>query len=490
MRPGLSLGLLALVLSPAALQAQDCEAIHLSSFNITNQGLPNEVTYIQDAEIACPGGKRLVADQAIMVAAAGRIELIGHVSYRDAERSLTAQRAEYYKQQEYIHATGSVVIRDLKTGSTIYNDEINYYQAGRTRSEALLEALPSTAQPPVRPRAVLRDEEKGSQDSTAGRLRRARRDSTVVVADMIQVMGQRHFRGLGSAVITKDSVTAYGGIADYDQDTGELELAGQGRVEGTSYQLRGDTVKAQIEQDTLREITARRNGKLTTSDITVEAPRIRIELAAGEVEKMTAVRPAADTAEQATRPPQPSIVARQFRLAADSIDVLAPGQQLDEVLAVGDAYSSTNDTIPAPPDAGELEAALSSDWMRGDTVHAYFVANPKADTDTTADKRVLDRVVATGSPASSLYRKREEVAATPAAATGEAQDSVTAGPPPAAAPPPPEYSIGYLLARRIEVTMADGEVQDVNASQDVRGIYLQPNSRSSNQAAARSTQVP
>jgi hypothetical protein len=36
------------------------------------------------------------------------------------------------------------------------------------------------------------------------------------------------------------------------------------------------------------------------------------------------------------------------------------------------------------------------------------------------------------------------------------------------------YEIGYLLARRIEVIMADGEVRDVIASEDVRGVYLQP----------------
>jgi len=310
------------------------------------------------------------------------------------------------------------------------------------------------------------------------------------VADMIQVMGQQHFRGLGSAVITKDSVTAYGGIADYDQESGDLELAGQGRVESSGYQLIGDTVTARLEQDTLREVTAHRNGKLSTREVTVEAPRIRIELAQGAVQRMTAARPGRGATDQGLQLPQSTIVARQFRLAADSIDVLAPGQELDEVIAIGDAYSSTNDTIPAPPDVGELQNALSTDWMRGDTVHAFFVANPRAETDTAAEKRVLDRVVSIGSPASSLYRKRELAAAQAPEPVAAADSVAVAVDSVAAAEPRVEYSIGYLLARRIEVTMADGEVREVNASEDVRGIYLQPRSGTAAQAARRNPQVP
>ena len=472
-----------LALGPSLVAAQDCVAVRVGTVNQVNAGTPTEVTYIQNgAEITCPGGKRLIANQATMVKSVGRIDLIGNVTYRDGERALTAQRAEYYKIQQHIHATGDVVIRDLETGSTIHGQEINYYQASSTRPEALLEAIPST----VRPRAILRDERRArtGPDSIAGARRppRSTGDSTTVVADMIQLLGDRHFRGLGSAEITRESLKAYGGIADYDQDTGELQLTVQGRVEGSEYQLLGDTIKAGLREDTLREVTAYHNGKLTTAEVTVEAPLIRIELAAGQVERMTAVRPR-PPGNAALLPPQPRIVAEEFRLSADSIDVRAPGQELEEVIAIGDAYSSTNDTIPAPPDVGELEAQLSTDWMRGDTVHAYFSANPRAETDTAANRRVLDRVVSSGSPASSLYRRRE-LPAPPAAGVPVAPTDSTQ------AAPTAQYEIGYLLARRIEVIMAEGEVRDVNASQDVRGVYLQPRSARGTQGARRNGQRP
>jgi len=468
-----------LALSASLLSAQDCVSVRSGTVHVTNQGLPTQVAYIQNAEISCPGGKWLAADQAISVEAAGRIELIGNVRYRDPQRALTAQRAEYYKLQQHIHATGDVVIRDLKTGSTVYGQEINYKQSGGVRQQDTLEALPST----VRPRAVLRDDSTArasGRDSTVAGEHRTRGDSTTVVADMIQVFGQQHFRGLGSAVITRDSLTAYGGIVDYDQATGEMQLTVQGRVQGSSYQLLGDTVGALLQEDTLREVTAYRNAKLSTSEVTVEAPRIRIELLQGQVERMTAARTlAASGGAGALLPPQPRITAKEFGLTADSIDVRAPKQELEEVIAIGDAYSATNDSVPAPPDVGDLASALSTDWMRGDTVHAYFSANPRAETDSTANKRVLDRVVSTGSPASSLYRRRE----LPAPAAAAPADSARAA-------PAPQYEIGYLLARRIEVIMAEGEVRDVNASEDVRGIYLQPRTATATQAARKNRQSP
>jgi lipopolysaccharide assembly outer membrane protein LptD (OstA) len=120
-----------LALTPAVLHAQDCVVLRSrGNSSVTNGGTPNEVAFIEGADISCPGGKRLYADQAISVKAAGRIELTGNVRYRDADRELTAQRAEYYKFQQHIRATGNAVIRDLETGSTIYGQEISYKQAG------------------------------------------------------------------------------------------------------------------------------------------------------------------------------------------------------------------------------------------------------------------------------------------------------------------------------------------------------------------------
>jgi len=113
--------------------APDCVATGTGTVNVTNQGLPTQVAYLQDAEITCPGGARLIADQAIVTDAAGRIELVGNVRYSDPDRALTAERAEYDKVHQRIHASGNVVVRDVKAGSTILTaNEINFSRAGGT----------------------------------------------------------------------------------------------------------------------------------------------------------------------------------------------------------------------------------------------------------------------------------------------------------------------------------------------------------------------
>ena len=70
--------------------------------------------------------------------------------------------------------------------------------------------------------------------------------------------------------------------------------------------------------------------------------------------------------------------------------------------------------------------------------------------DTT---RVLERIVAMGSPASSTYRLREQVG-----------DSV-------------ETSVNYLTAKKLDVRFKDGAVQKVAAEGEIRGLYLQPPGR-------------
>jgi hypothetical protein len=103
--------------------------------------------------------------------------------------------------------------------------------------------------------------------------------------------------------------------------------------------------------------------------------------------------------------------------------------------------------------------------VQGDTVRAYFADRkppvsgarqaPRA-TRTVAgadSSRVLERIVATGAPASSTYRLREQVG-----------DSV-------------EISVNYLTAKKLDVTFQDGAVHRVAAEGAIRGLYLQPPSR-------------
>jgi hypothetical protein len=88
---------------------------------------------------------------------------------------------------------------------------------------------------------------------------------------------------------------------------------------------------------------------------------------------------------------------------------------------------------------------IAHDWMRGDTVRAFFTA-PADGGDA-----VLDRLYATGAPAQAMHRMRPENAAADA-----------------------KLSIAYLIGQQVQVTFVGGVVEVVSASDDVRGVYLQP----------------
>lgn len=440
-----ALGAALLLCAAAPATGQDCEIVRSLTASATNAGTPQQIATVTGAVISCPGGKRLAAGTAISSEMTGIIELIGNVEYSDAERSLTAGRAQYYKRDGRIIAVENAVVRDRKTGSVIRGQRIDYTQAAGSRP-AYMQVQPSTP----RPTALLVQREGTTEDTTN------------IEADMLELFGEDRFRATGGVIMRRDSLNGFSGIMEYDQATGAMEFVVQARIETSQYSLVGDTVRALVQRDTIRQVTSHGNAVLTTTDVNVQSPYLFLGLQGGELQRMVAVGQPASRGLAV----QAKVQSEQFRLQADSIDVLAPGQQLDRLFAVGRAYGEVVDTLPPIEIQDGPQDLLATDWMRGDTVQAFFAVNPKAATDTAADERVLERVVTSGKPASSLYRRREAPQATPA---GQ----------PAA---PPAYSIGYLLARRIEVALVEGEVTDVKATDDVRGVYLQPRTAASTQA--------
>lgn len=436
----LRLGLAAALLSaaPAGLHAQECTVLDNQSVNVTNRGTPQEIYNVVGADIACPGGRRIFADYATIHAATGTVDLRGNVRFSDPERALASETAQYDRINQRLYARGNVRVRALASNSTLTSEALTYVQAIPGR-EAHMLAHPGAR----RPQAVIRRVQTGMRTESP------RPDSTVVDADLIEAFGERLFHAAGNAVLTRDSLRASGGVIDYVTATGSLTVAGAAVVEGPRYRLLGDTVRAEVTADTLRAVHARRDARLITDELEVVAPVIDIALSAGQVERMIAVLL---PDQRDGGPLQARVSARSFRLAADSIEVRAPAQQLEEVVAVGRSFGEMLDTLPPLPLPEEAAQGLANDWMRGDTLHAYFVANPRAQTDSTAEARILERLVAGGAPAAALYRKRA-----PAAEGAEGA---------------PE--IGYVLANVIEVRLADGEVSDVKAEGEVRGMYLQP----------------
>lgn len=440
---------LALLLwGPGSVRAQgdECEVIRSGVMNIYNSGDQEMVFIGGGAAFRCPDGTTIESDSVARFTATGLIEFIGRVRYTDAENILTADYVRYLEAEQQAIAQGDVVLTDRSTGSVIQGPVMNYFQATETRPESLVRMASG------RPHAVLVSVSRA--DSTA-------QDTTIVDADAMDIIGRERFEGRGDVEMQRADVLGVGDEAWYDRSTGALQLWRDARLVSEEYTLSGDTVRGITNDlDELQELTAVLNGRLDGRDVNVEAPLIRLFFKEGEVDRLVAVgEPVPEPDElgpEALEPvldptTQAAANSTDFRLTADSIDVLAPRQNLERVIAVGRAYGERlgDDLANA-----NVPAVAARDWMRGDTVIATFVEapmDPEA-TDTTASRMDVDRVIAVGvaARARSAYRVRDDE--DPEATNG----------------------INYLLAQRITIHMVDGAVSNVEADGNVQGMYLEP----------------
>jgi hypothetical protein len=436
-RTVLLLPLLLLAL-PAPAPAQNCTIIDSGDTHVTNAGTPQQLTYITRPVVSCVGGRRLSADNAYVSEASGTIQLMGNVNFQDSARTLLSSSAQYFSRLQRLSASGNVVLTHRTTNSIIRSQQLDYLEATAQR-ESLVQAMGG------RPRAVLR--QAGQQDST------------VLEALQIDIIADERLRGTGEAVMTRDSLRASGYVIDYSQNAGLLNISGvRARVELPAYQLVGDSITATIgEGEQIREVLSRHNSTLESEDMNVRSGAIRLFFDDDGVSRMVAMRwqPMAG----ALPADQARVVNEQFRMVADSLDVLAPRQVLQEAVAIGAAYVEriTDDSLRAllPETDASVAELIANDWMRGDTVRAFFVAAAAADAPATAEaggsERVMERLYARGVPARTMHRMRGDNAA-----------------------PDALLSIAYLVGRHVEILFVDGAVSLVTASEDVRGVYLQP----------------
>jgi lipopolysaccharide export system protein LptA len=456
----------------AAAQSMVCDMVERPGGRavISNAGQPTESGIIYRAHFVCDGGQvTIIADTAMYSVAGGTIDLYSRVEVSNPERIMRATRATYFMRIRQLSARDGVVVTDRETGSVITGDVLNYLEAMAERPESQVTVTSTEGLS----RALLLRERAGQPGV---------RDTTIVDASVIFLLGDRLFRGLGRAVMTRDSLRATGSSIEYAEQAGNLEIAGDARVELPSYVLTGDSITAVLgEDEQIREVLSRHQAVLDSEDLQVTAAAVRIYFEDGGVSQLVAMSWPAPM-RGGTPPARARAVSAEFRMEADSLEVLAPEQQLREAAAFGSAYveritpDSLRDLLPDAEPA--VRTLIENDWVRGDTVRAFFTAAPEPagqgagatparqdaelaperaaiETDTSREggepARVLERLWAAGTPAQTMHRTRDENA-----------------------PEDTRLSIAYLVGRQIEVTFTGGVVEVVTASEDVRGVYLQP----------------
>jgi hypothetical protein len=472
----------------AAAQAQpSCEIVQSENAIRTEiPGIGWMTRIIGPVLFRCTGGVTIRADSAVQLDWVRELQLMGRAFYGDSLKTINADWMTNFGADARLVARGNVVVTDLKSCSVVRAPEVEHFRIAPGRPEARSVAH-------GRPHATMRQAQEGVRPDCAAPDPEA--EPLEIDADWMEFVGETGFRGIGNVIFARGDHRGGGATADFDQDRGRLLLSGTARFEGDEFQLTADTIDARMREDELEEATANGNAVLTSDELRLEAPRLRMFFEAGDLNRLVAlggaaggdqppaasptrdrIAPPADprglpqrgavelpaqtpgSGTAADGPPQARALANDFTLLADSIDAVAPGRQLRQVTAIGNAYGERGGAA----DDVELPEILRRDWVRGDTIIGYFSADTLAASDAAPDtpgdarptgERALERIVAMagGEGARTLHRVQEEGAA-------------------AGAPP----SFHYMMAPRISVSLKDGEVTDVEAEGEVRGLHLQP----------------
>jgi lipopolysaccharide export system protein LptA len=442
----------ALAATPAALaaQANSC-LLEYQNGPWTAVGDPANRVISADGPllVKCAGGEELRADSAVIYQAMNEVHLFGKVDFQDPTRTLTADRAIYNSGTGRLFAQGNVIFTDKQRGSTLRGPELEYYKAMPGRPDAQAIAT-------QRPHLTLVPRGGGGQ----------RRDPMEIDGDRITSTGDKFMTAEGNVVIVSKDVNSTAATAFYDATAERMELRTAARVRNPRYELQGEYIESNLRDGKLTRVLARTNARLDSERLDVTGPQLLMFFENDKLQRVVSGQePQTAAPRDSTKAlPRSVALASGFRLEADSLEAIMPGQELREMHAVGSAHGLAWDTLAAgaPGDTAARrqrvtappEALEDRDLILADTIIGYFArdtaARRAARGDSAEAKTKIERMVAIGN-ARSVYRLRD--------------DKAPAGQKPA---------INYLNADHVDLAFRDGEVDDARARGVHRGVYLDP----------------
>lgn len=475
--------------------------------------------------VVCDDGANLRANTGTFDQVARVVTLVGGVYFEDLSRSLTSERAVYNNGTGVLHATGEVVFVDREEGTTLSGPELEYFRATETRPEPLVNAY-------GRPRLTMQrlplgpdapEEQQPEQPAdTAGM-------PLTIDADRMTIVGNSDLTATGNVVIQDDDIRAVAEEAEQLGTAETLELRGSAAIHSQEYSLSGEVIFATVPDGEIREVEARGNARLVGEDLDVDAPRIDLVFAESLLQRSVAV------GDSASAPGvQPIASSPTFRLQADSIDAVLPGQRLEMVVAVGNARGESIDTtraegaadgmasleatldavaggaaeaaetaadtlgvgeeaadgvigdpvpaegaapLAAPADTTAMDNALrlvQNDWITGDTITGYFtsvVESPQDSVPSVGEE--LEPVPLVDAMATDTVASDTTLVLERLVAVGAARSLYHVAPEEDAAPGTLP-GLNFLSAAHIELIFGEGQVQVANVEGLRRGLYLDP----------------
>jgi lipopolysaccharide export system protein LptA len=396
--------------APAAAQAPEGCALQV----VTAPGTRSHYTQMTDgtARLEVGGGVEarcgptwMRADSASYAQGPEILWLFGRVEIRDTVRTLHADRVTWYAKEERMRAEGRVRVVARTTGSTLDGSVLDYWPATERRAEERMLA-------PNRPHLTLRPDPDAAE-----------RRPLEVDGDRVHVYGERRVAVAGRATAVREGLAARADSIHLALDRDEIWMFGDPAVvvEGTT--LAGDTIRAELRERRVERVEAWPRGRARSQD---------------------------------------------YALRADSIDVRLPGQQLREVVAVGNAVAEAYTALAA------RDETSPADWVAGDTIVATFEPAATApDAAASADAAAGD-----GAAARDRVELRQLVASGDARALYHMESRRAGDLLPA---------INYVRGRRVLVWFERGEVREGRVEGPTVGVYAEPGAPAGEAGEARDT---
>ncbi|MDP9347932.1 MAG: hypothetical protein M3P24_02105, partial [Gemmatimonadota bacterium] len=270
--------------------------------------------------VECAGGTTLRADSAVVYESNNEVHLLGRVDYRDPTRTLTSDYATYSSATGRLYATGNVVFTDRTRGSTLRGPELEYFRAmeGRPQAQVIANQRPHLTVVP--------------SNASAGN-----REPLQIDADRVTTIGENYFSASGNVVVHRSDLDATASEAFHDSQQETLQLRGSARIRGERFDMAGETIDANLPGGKISEAVAKEKGELVSERLRVDGPEIRLFFKDDLLQRLVTRR----TGEGGERP---LVTSTDFRMEADSLEAILPGQKLERVIAIGRAHGETIDT--------------------------------------------------------------------------------------------------------------------------------------------------
>ncbi|HZS58297.1 MAG TPA: hypothetical protein VFA43_03440 [Gemmatimonadaceae bacterium] len=379
-------------------------------------------TFLGNGVIAhCPSQNlTLISDSAESYEEQGVMYAIGHVHYTEPRAKMDADRAWYYQADARLIADGNVVAR-TPSGSVMHGPHADYLRAmPGVRAQAQMTA---TGRPHL---DLVQRDSLGRAEPPVG-----------VDANTIVSQNDSLIFASGRVDIDRHDLDAHGDSAYLDQGTEFMRLMGFTKQpvingkEGRKFVLHGNVIDLYSHLRQLQRVKAYARGDVVSQDLHLWSDTIDLRVNNKQLERAYAWGPSRARATTTERD-----------ILADSIDAMLPGQVLRQVRSVGKAFAQSI------PDTIKIKSK-DKDWMKGDTIIAYFDSTTKRDPADTNKQPDVKTVVSLGH-AQSLYQlpPKDKRAKVPA--------------------------LNYVRGRDITIQLATREVKDVTVSDSVSGVMLEP----------------